>query len=81
MEAKKYNEIMYPIGIISRLRSGESGKCCRPPVTEPIAIARIEPASIVFQVLASSSSMRVPKIKHKTPNTPVSNERVPEKNQ
>ena len=81
IEAKNYTEITYPIGIISTLRSGESGKCWRPPVTEPIPTARIAPAIIVFHVFVVSSSRRVHTMKQKIPKAPVISERVPEKNQ
>lgn len=81
MEAKKSTEMIYPIGTISTLRSGESGKCCRPPVTEPIPTARIAPAIIVFHVFVVSSSKRVHTIKQNIPKAPVRSERVPEKNQ
>lgn len=63
------------------LRSGESGKCWSPPVTEPIPTASIAPASIVFHVFVVSSSKRVHRVKHTMPKAPVNNERVPEKNQ
>lgn len=67
--------------MIRRLLSGESGKCCKPPVTEPIPMARIAPAIMVFHVLDASSSKSVPTMKHTTPKAPVKSERVPEKNQ
>jgi hypothetical protein len=79
MEAKKKTEITYPIGIIRRLLSGESGKCCNPPITAPIPIAKTAPTTIVFQVLVASSSKSVHTMKHTIPNTPIRRERVHEK--
>ena len=74
-------ETRKPSGVIQRERSGESGKCWRPPVREPIPTARIAPAIIVFDVFVVSSSRSVPIVKATTHTIPVNNERVPEKNQ
>ena len=81
IEAKNSTEMTYPIGIIRTLLSGESGKCCNPPVTAPIPTASIAPASIVFHVFVASSSIMVHMIKQRIPKAPVRSERVPEKTQ
>ena len=80
MLAKKNTDTTYHTGMIQILRSGESGKCWSPPVTDPIPTASMAPASRVLQVLFVSSSIIVPIMKHTIPNIPVTRERVPEKN-
>ena len=69
-------------GIIQTLLSGESGKCWNPPVTDPIAIARIAQTKIIFQEFCfSDHSSRSDQItKNITPSTHVMSDRVPEKN-
>jgi len=50
---------MIPRGKIQTLRSGESGKCCSPPVTAPKAIASQTERKIFFRELFVSFSRRV----------------------
>ncbi len=71
-----------PVGIIHTLRSGESGKCCNPPVTAPIETENRLPRRIIFQASLhwTPSSKRDPIAKHIIPIIPVKMARVSEKN-
>ena len=82
IKAKKKSDIRYPIGIIHTLRSGESGKCWRPPVTAPIPTERSVQAIIIFQecLIFIHSSKNDPARKKNTPSTPVKIARPSEKN-
>lgn len=81
VNAKNSVYMMYPIGIIRTLRSGESGKCCNPPVTDPIPMASNAQESTIFNELSASFSRTCQIIKHVIPKIPVRMARVPEKNQ